>query len=431
MAGPYVMNSYGMIRGLCARAGDENAGDSRRRAENLALYYLRCQDRTTGKFECCWGETPFSGNGLIQQASAVAALWDLHRIWPQAELAGAARQCWQNCLTSPSMRFHWTVHNQALRACEALILGIRARGDSRPDPAEKALLQMVGRRVSEAQWGNETPVAGAISQSLSHDDFIMPYQGKCLNPLVMLAELLEAPVYLEVAQRLADFILQNLTAGGEGPLLSGQYVAQGPGLRRGRRLYRARHLWSGLEPVLRRYRRQQITHWQFGTRPRWIARGLDTARGLDHLGKALGEERYREAAEAMVQEALHYQTPLGGLRNTLGFFGEDPQEGEGRVWQDAAAIPRWNSYAVQFLHELASGTPVIPPILPGQNEWDEVPLKNNLTLRETGEELSLTDREAKVVWTLRKGQRWGRPFRPVSRWDEGAVATGRRSGEKA
>ncbi len=25
MAGPYVMNSYGLIRGLCARAQDENA----------------------------------------------------------------------------------------------------------------------------------------------------------------------------------------------------------------------------------------------------------------------------------------------------------------------------------------------------------------------------------------------------------------------
>ncbi len=127
MSGPYVMNSYGLIRGLCARAGDDESGEARLRAENLASYYLRSQDPTTGIVVCCGGEKPFEGNGLIQQASVVAALWDLHRVWPNPEVDQVAQKCWQACLRHPLMRFHWTVHNQALRATEALMLGIQAR----------------------------------------------------------------------------------------------------------------------------------------------------------------------------------------------------------------------------------------------------------------------------------------------------------------
>jgi len=427
MVGPYVMNSYGLIRGLCARAQDDNAGEARKRAEQLALYYLRSQDPTSGFVVCCWGEDPFAGNGLVQQASVVAALWDLHRTWPNREVARAAEKCWQSCLTNPSMRADWTTHNMALRACEALILGIQARRDRKPSPQEKVILQRVGRQVAKAQWGETSPMAGAIPQSLSDDDLIMPYQGKCLYPLLALAKFLQNPIYLDMARRLAEFIGQNMRIAGEdGPLLCGKYRGEGEGLNKARRLYRFRRVLPFLEPKLRRRRQGKIARWSLNPWPQWLARGLDTARGFYHLGQALEEPRYVSLALAMVQKALQFQTPLGGLRNTLGFFGEDPESIGGLVWQDAVAVPRWNSYAVQFLHELAAGTPVLEPIRPPQDLKDVVALANNKRLVENVDELCLVDGQGKVSWRIHKGYRWGRPFRPIFQWNEGASFAGRR-----
>lgn len=425
MAGPYIMNAYGLIRGLCRRAGDDHTGEARLRAERLAFYYLRSQDPTTGFVVCCWGEEPFSGNGLVQQASVAAALWDLHRTWPNREVANAAQRCWQSCLTSPAMRADWTAHNMALRSCEALIIGIQARGDSRPNAMEKSLLRRIGRQVAEAQWGETSPVAGALPQSRSDDDLIMPYQGKCLNPLVMLAECLGESVYLDMARRLADFILANLEFRG-GWLLRGKYDGQGPRVAKGRRLYQFRRLFPFLEPHLRRHRQRQIAHWRLNTWPHWLARGLDTARGLYHLGRALEDERYISAALEMTRKVLRHQSPLGGLRNTLGFFGDDPEAIGGLVWQDAAPIPRWNSYAVQFLHELSVGTPVLRPMAPEEDTRDEVNLADNLRLTETPKELRLTDNRDETLWQILKGRRWGLPFRLPCQWSEGGSAIGRK-----
>lgn len=425
MAGPYVMNSYGLIRGLCARARDENASEARLRAENLALYYLRSQDPTSGVYICSWGETPLVSNGLIQQASVVAALWDLQGAWPNREVAKSALRGWDACLQDRHLRSMWPVHNQALRACEALILGIQARGDDRPNSREKALLRRVGRLVAESQWAANSRVAGALPQALPNDDIIMPYQGKCLKPLIMLSEVLDDSLYLDIAQRLADFIVKNMEADESGPLLGSRYLPVGAGLKHARRLYRARRLFPFLEPHLRRHRQRRIEQWEFSPWPRWIARGLDTARGLYHLGLALKEDRYIKVGLAMLEKALEYRSPLGGIRNTLGFFGEDP-DGVGQVWQDVAAIPRWNSYAIQFLHELASGAPVLKPQKPPEGAQDIVRLSGNTSLVETLTELHLVRDTGEEVWRLKKSQRWGRPFRQVCQWDEGAAIAGRK-----
>ena len=315
IAGPYVMNSYGIIRGLCARAGDENASKARMRAETLALYYLRCQDPTTGRFICSWGEDPFTGHGLVQEASVVAALWDLHSLWPDKDLEKAAKLGWKACLTDSALQNIWQVNNQALRCCEALILGVQARGDSRPNHEEKALLERVGRQVAESQWGEDSPIKGAISQALTTDDVILPYQGKCLNPLVMMAEALGQPQFLEIARRLADFIVRNLKSA-DIFLISGQHLAEGEELLKARRIYRLRRVFHFCEFRLRKYRKEKTGKWPYSPWPKWIARGLDTARGLFHLGQALGEEIYIRASLEMVRESLTYQTPLGGLPPT-------------------------------------------------------------------------------------------------------------------
>jgi hypothetical protein len=425
MAGPYIMNSYGLIRGLCARSQDENSSEARLRAEKLATFYLRCQDPTSGVYVCSWGETPLVPNGLIQQASVVAALWDLQRAWPSREVAKSARKGWAACLQERHMRSMWPVHNQALRACEALILGIQARGDDRPNSREMALFQRVGHRVAESQWAANSQVPGALPQALPNDDIIMPYQGKCLNPLVMLSKMLNDSLYLHIAQRLADFIIKNMAVDESGPLLGGRYLPRGEGLKPARLLYRARRFWPFLEPYLRRHRQRKITGWEFSSWPKWIARGLDTARGFYHLGLALKEDRYINVALDMVKKALKYRSPLGGIRNTLGFFGEDPG-GAGRVWQDVTAIPRWNSYAIQFLHELAAGTPVLKPLRPPEGSQDVVRLSGNASLVETLTELHLLRNTSEKVWSLKKSQRWGRPFRQVCRWDEGAAIAGRK-----
>ncbi|HDG98738.1 MAG TPA: hypothetical protein ENG73_11335 [Desulfobacterales bacterium] len=417
--GPYVMNSYGIIRGLCARAAD--GPDARARAEKFALFYLRIQDPTSGLFISSWGETPFIPLGLVQQASVVAALWDLHRVWPNNEVAKIAERGWKACIRHPTMKRLWNVYNQALRACEALILRAWAWGDSYPLKQDRQILQRVGRMILSAQWPDDgSIVAGAIPQSASDDRIIMPYQGKCLYPLILLGEVLQAPQYIEAARKLADFILRIMDVEQE-YLLPGSFLPKGRRLRTARWFYRGRYIWPWMEPVLQQYRRWQIADWYFNPRPRWIARGFDTARGLFYLGQVLDEERYKLAAIRMVREALRYQSPIGGIRNTLGFFGRDPQEIGGLVWQDALPIPRWNSYAIQFLHELLSGTPLRSPIVPSTDAYDEVKLAYGCTLFETADEVKLTDASGKQIWMIRKGFRWGRPFKPALDWNEGAA----------
>jgi len=425
VAGPYLMNAYGMIRGLCARAKDDPTSAARLRVENLCLYYLRSQDPTSGVFICATGEDPLSGYGLVQQLSVVAALWEVHRLWPHRDLARAADRCWQACVHDPGQNYLWTVANQALRGCEALILGIQARGEANPTPGERTFLDSVGRTVRESQWPSHSPLGGAISQALHNDYIIMPYQGKCLTPLVMMAQALRDERYLDMARRLADFIHTNMAGGGPG-LIKGQYPPRFKDPEKVRWLYRSRYLFPFLERSLRTYRRSNLTGWQHNPWPQWIARGFDTARGFYHLGRALQDSHYVEIGLGMVREAMNFQSPLGGFRNTLGFFGEDPDQSGGWVWQDATPIPRWNSYAVQFLHELAAGENYLEPIKPSPGTRDRVRLADGRVLLETDTELSLIDAEARPIWKLRKGFRWGKPFRPIAQWNEGAVVMGRR-----
>lgn len=424
VAGPYIMNPYGLIRGLCARANDKNSSMAKERVEKYIQYYLRCQDKTTGLFISTWGEDPFIGYGLVQQASVIAALWDAHRNWPNQEIFYAANQCWHACLNYSGMRLSWMVHNQALRCCEALIMGIRARGDSKPKSDEKALLERIGKQVKEAQWDGNSLISGAISQAIWDDRIIMPYQGKCINPLIEMSNILKDSFYLNIAKKLADFIVVNIQSETGDYLLRGQYIPEGRRLPFARRIYPIWQFFPFLEHYLRHYRQHNIDRWIFNPWPKWIARGLDTARGLYNLGHSLGEEKYCNFAKKMVFDSLRYQTPLGGLRNTLGFFGENPDESGGLVWQDVAPIPRWNSYAVQFIHELAVGTPVLKPQIPEPECQDIVELADNLTFIETIREVRVQTVDQNVLWSIKKGNRWGRPFRAVHK-GEGGAAVGR------
>jgi hypothetical protein len=319
------------------------------------------------------------------------------------------------------------VHNQALRSCEALILGIYARGETKPREEEKILLERVGNQVAKAQWAEPSHLAGAVSQACWDDNFIMPYQGKCLNPLIMLAEILDNSLYLTVAKRLADFLLKNITSGEDNPFIKGQYIAKGKRLPIYKKIYSLHRFSPFLESWLRRFRQRGIEQWQHNPWPQWLARGFDTARGLYNLGKVLKEEQYCRAALAMVEASLRYQSPLGGLRNTIGFFGEDPALQQGLSWQDVAPITRWNSYAVQFLHELAVGSPVLPPAKPEPDCQDIVRLANELTFIETPREVRLVAADQRPLWQVRKGNRWGRPFKGVQK-GEGAAAVGRLRG---
>jgi hypothetical protein len=421
MAGPYVINSYGSIRGLCKRARDPGSEEVRIRAERFAEYYLRTQDPTTGLFVCSWGETPFAGFGLIQQSSVVAALWDLYQVWPNSEVSKAAQRGWIACLKHPSIRRLWSVHNQALRACEALILGIQARGGGKPSPEEAALLRRCAKQVANEQLPRGHRWAGALPQSLADDRIILPYQGDCLAPLVMLSNFLHDQHLLDIAQRLADFILHTIDIVGGEPFIPGTIYPLGKGLLNARRLYRLRYISPFFEPALRGRRRRYITDWRFVPWPRWIARTVDTARGLWKLSDAIGDSRYARIAGEMLQAILQHQSPLGGVRNSLGFFGQDPREKGGLSWQDVVPNPRWNSYIVQFLHEILAGTPVHPPQSPTPDCRDEVRLAGGRVIVETVSSLTLLDVEGDTIWVLRKGMRWGRPFRQVTQWDEGGA----------
>jgi len=419
-AGPQIMNVYGVVRGLCCRAGDVGGEAALRRAASLVDYLLQIQDSSTGLFICSGGETPFTPPGLIHQASAVAALWHYAIITGEPEVIAAANRGWQACVTQRSLQSSWIVINQALRACTAAILGMQA--DAITEVEARAIVTRVVTIAADMQYKDEA-VAGAIPQSKADDSIIMPYQGKCLEPLVQVFLSFGDERALQTAIRLADFVVAHGEPGTG--LVRGALLPEGKLLAQGRCAYRLRLVAPFAERPLRSLRQRMIKAWRAVHWPIWIARSADTARGLWKLARVTGNDVYLRTAHSMLDAMLACQTLLGGIRNSRGFFGTDPAQ-DGPSWQDVAPIPRWNAYLVHWLHELLQGTSVRDPELPAEDARDEVALAEDATLVETKSSLTLLRPDSSVAWSLRKGHRWGWPFRQVQEWDEGSCQQGMR-----
>lgn len=408
---PHILNVVGVIRGLCYRANDREGDQALRRAGNLVEFLLRCQDPTTGLFTAGWGDIPYKKTGLIHQTMAVASLWDYFKVSGENEVREAAEKAESalRCCIS------WNVINQVLRYVDTVDSKAEALGGLLEVDKKRAML--LGRSIIELQF-KTGDTKGAFPQSLAGEDVIAPYQGKCLMPLIKMWWLSGDDVYMDAALLLAKFIEEKLLVEvGNGYLLGGFFLPKGASLSFWRKLYNLRRLLPFTERPIRVRRKSAITNWYYSKYPIWIARSADTALGYYMLWEATQVEKWLNISMDITRAIISYQTPVGGIRNTLGFFGYITKD-ERPVWQDVAPITRWNAYVIQLLHYLLRGRAVRQPKFI-KNERDEMPLANNLKYVEDRHSVSVNKDTGEIIWKIEKRKRWGRPRIPISHWDEG------------
>lgn len=421
MVGPYVMNSYGTLKGLCKRAlyikNDNSVSYIKKRIDNHLEYYLKSQDPTTGIFTCSWGEDPFVGIGLIQQTSVVEALWDVYGLYKYSEAKNAAIKGKKTYFKYHQIEKDWSVYNQALRTFQSLIAEKKANGFEKFSNKEYKLVKKYINIIIKEQHSERDFLNGAIPQSFSDYRIILPYQGKCLYPLLAIYEFTNDYITLDIAKRLADFIMRvmnifsvNLVSGVFYPKRKYNYLYK--------YLYRLRYLLPSSEPFLRKINRNAIVDWNFISFPQWIARSAETARGFWKLYLITNEKKYLKSAFNIIKKILEFQTPLGGIRNTIGFINNPKCEKP--VWQDIVAVPRWNSYVVQLLHELLKDEPLLKPNRSSKNVKDKVYTRNGECLVEDIDNLILFNKNKEIIWKIKKGERWGKPFRKIGKWNEEA-----------
>lgn len=415
--GPYVMNIYGIITGYCKRKNDDNFEKIHFMLQKFGEFYIKIQDPTTGMFISSWGEDPFIPAGLIQQSSVIIALYNLYITTSSPEFLQSADLGLKACLENPFLKKLRSVSNQALRFCEALLLNEKIYGHNK----YKSLVRKIINQIKKIQLVKPDFLKGAIPQSIFNPQIILPYQGKCLYPLVKIWEAYNSEDALDISINLGNFILKTLEIIYEKTghyFIGGVYIPQ----RRYDKLIdcflKIRKIIPSLSVQLHNIKVLTIKDWIFNIYPLWIARSADTARGLYWLGKATQEKKYIVSAFRLLNEILKFRSPLGGIRNTIGFYGFLPKQSIAFVWQDLLPIPRWNNYVIQFLHELAVGKPIV--ILEDLNEdlKDEFYTINNEKIIEDKFSVRCIDNTHNTKWIIKKGKRWGLPFREVKDWDE-------------
>lgn len=414
---PHILNVVGTIRGLCYRFDDENGDRALNRAAKLIEFLLKCQDPTTGFFTAGWGDIPYKKTGLIHQTFAIAALWSFFKVTQDTEV----RKCAERATKILDKCISWNVINQVLRNLETIIIMCESL-DLSKNNEHKKYLGKKGKWILSLQF-KDGEMKGAFPQALSDETVFSCYQGKCLIPLVSLGTFLSDDTYIDSAIRLGKFIKQKLLIRtDQGLLLNYGFEPSGNNLKLWRKLYKMRRLFAFTEKWLRKGRLSAIDTWRFSKYPVWIARSADTALGFYKLYEVTNDSEWYNISLNIIKAILAHQTPLGGIRDTQGFFGKF--ENNNLVWQDVAPITRWNAYVIQLLHYLLRGKKVCAPIMPSENSVDKVLLSNNQIYEETTSTVSLKDGNNRILWTVNKSSRWGRPRIPYMEWDEGDCQRG-------
>ncbi|MCM8807630.1 MAG: hypothetical protein NC926_06785 [Candidatus Omnitrophica bacterium] len=415
--GPYVMNVYGSLMGLIKRKNDKNFKEIYPMLEKFGEFYIRIQEPTTGIFISNWGEDPFIPAGLVQQSSVVVALYNLYMTNNLPEFIKSADLGLKACLENPFFKSLRNVINQALRFCEALLLNQEIYDHSK----YKSLLREIIQQIKKLQFTEPDLLKGALPQSLFNPQIILVYQGKCLYPLVKIWATYRMEDAIDIAVKLGNFILNTLEMIYKKTgyyLVGGIYIPQ----RRFSKLIdyfsKIRKVFPFLSISLNRLKVLSIKDWIFNIYPIWIARSADTARGVYWLGKVTGEKKYIDSAFKILNDILKFKSPLGGIRNTIGFYGFLPSQKNPFVWQDLLPIPRWNNYVLQFLNELSVGKPIVILEDLSENINDEFYTINNEKIVEDKFSVKCVNNNQRLNWIIKKAKRWGLPFRHVEDWDE-------------
>lgn len=408
---PHVLNVTAVVRGLCHRAGDKSGQTTMQRAAALVKFLMNSQDPVSGYFVPAWGDIPYRSTGLIHQTMAAAALWDFYGVAGDEDVKQAATKAYKVLDKCAG----WNVVNQVLRHLETTILMLQVLDES-DDEKSRRYLQDTGKRILSLQF-HEGKMKGAYPQGWACDNIYSCYQGKCLSPLINIGQFLGQEIYIASAIELADFIERELLVETEfGPLLGYGFNPAGVHTRKWQKAYKLRKVFSFTEKILRHQRILSIDDWQYYKYPVWVARSADTAFGLFLLYEATEDKRWLSLAVRMTHAIVAFQTPLGGIRNTMGFFGGE----KNTVWQDIASVTRWNAYVIHLFHYLLKGRKVKGPCKPASDSLDEVILKDGKIYVETMSEVFLKDHQNTLFWKVRKGHHWGRPRIPYKDWDEGA-----------
>jgi len=415
---PHVLNVSPVIRGLCWRAHDSNGGFALERAIPLVRFLISVQDPQSGHFIPAWGDIPYKSTGMIHQTMATAALWEYYGVSRDEEALSAAQRSTDaihNCCDS-------NVINQLLRHMETLILRLNVLG--RPDDKKEVdYIKRIGSDVLSVQFADKQ-IKGSFPQSYSCDGIYGCYQAKCLSSLISIGNFLSDERYIESAIRLAEFIESRMLFETEqGSLITYGFDPTGPNFKKWQVLYKVRRIVPFAEESVRKRRVSSINDWQLYHKPVWIARSADAAHGFLLLYELTNDDRWYAVAIKIINAILYFQTPMGGIRNTIGFFGDGKINDA--VWQDAAPITRWNAYVIQLLHFLLRGSRVEAPAKLSNGLKDEIKLKDGNTYKETALEVSMENKKGGILWKIKKGYRWASPRIQYEKWDEGSKMSDR------
>lgn len=336
--GAHPMNQAPYLLGLSRRYG-RSPDESLQLRMMLEVNSLRSNVMGDGILKNGWGDLPDAPKAPVIGMAAVSGLYGVFDVLKDDsifETAEEIRVGYVNRYASGNTFSH-TVSNQNLRwslTClqRYLITGDQADLDTAVLIADNVLKQQIGE-------GN---LRGAIYQSKYSDILINVYCGKCLYPLVALFQHTGEMRFIESAERLAQYIVRNLT---EQSLVSGGWQPATT------TKYKVTQKLSALDRRLMndqmnadRLRRSSIKEWKKIEAPVFIARFADTVRGLAALANY--KEEYLPIVEQLVRSLIKSQYANGGFANTIGYRGASVS------WQDVIPSTRWNVYVYQLLVDM-------------------------------------------------------------------------------
>jgi len=415
--GPYPLTSCGLIRGLNNRKNSPNSDIAKKRIEPLLEFFLKTQDKTSGIYYSGWGEDGFTQPGLIQQSSILSAIYEYLLTWGEdRELIQSANLGWNACFQFSTLNRGFKISNQALRFCEATIFKSLVLDNNPEKEKTLKIATDIAKSIIENQFSNHQ-FLGAFPQGKWNHSIIFPYQGKCISPLIEIYKATKNEFILDSAIKLIDYIIKHSSENDDYFLINGSII---PKLNKSNNyLLKFRHIFPFFEEKLHKLYKESIFEWSSYQYPYWIARSADTTNGIYQAGKVLGSSKFLNFSHQMVNEILKYQTEIGGIQNTIGFFGYASSL---PFWQDVLPIPRWNSYVIQLLNQIVSSEPVKSP-----EEIKEKSLNIKIVdgeLFEDKEKVVLYLDNGKIKWSYVKNKRWGVNNHMIEKWDEKAFANG-------
>jgi len=337
---PHVSHQSGMINGYITLYQKTHDKEWLNKAKDAANFLIQNKVSRNDKTEFLYafGDTPSKGTGLIHQVTPCIALFRLSKIlkdsndltWKlyfqnakQVIDEYVIKKLWNGSFLDCSFKHNNYVHNQSMKACEALMFLNGKKYEK--------IMKSCGDLITAHQIRKPEMLYGAIPQARRDSRVISVYNGKCIGGLISLYERFQDEKYLEVAIDLARFLKKNEQNGA---------------------------IYSHYEPRriigFSSFTRAHAFTWKLKKYPLWIARISETIRNILEL-KRFG---FSINVSPNIHYILKHQRENGSFQNTIGFKG-DPNR---LFWEDVAGIVRWNVCTFELLTYLLPMGVTVPKV---------------------------------------------------------------------